>query len=719
MKLISLVFLVSTWLNAQTLDLVSGWNVIALQSDTNVSSFKEKFPQITNLFRYDGKWHTDGNIKSSEGIWAYVDKNSSINITPSTIVKNDFEDINLTKGWNLIGLPSPYNIYPKLFDGYTIWRYKDEQWNDKNKKAMPTGEAFWIYSENEKTINIANESSKLHTFEDKQTMTTYLEDIAAHKQLVYYYYRNSCDPTNSSSNSSSATTASLPVTDGITSAPMIGLSNTATSTNLQEYNVDESDIIKHDGTTLFYISDKDTTIQINTFERLSKSLTEPIQNIKLNSRPTALYLKDGNLIVLYTSNSNYYSYWNNSAHWRGKSTIELYDISNIDSITKRASYSFDGNIFDSRIVDKKLYIISRFSPYIETTYKEVVCETPIEIPQPFSTATSSSSGASSSSSTILKSTAPYYRKYYDYSKLIFGKKFIEPKIFNLMDDTNISLLQPQTFFAPPKANQQPFITTISTFDTDTLQYQESISLTTSSYTIYSSTNAIYLASHNYPRYYSESRSEQRSTIYKIDIKDKLNYKGKVDVGGRLLNQFSLSEYKNTLRVATTVNESWRKTDNRIYTIEEKDNELKTLGTLTGLGQEGEHITGVRFFGEKAYVVTFKRTDPLYTIDLSNPSEPKKMGELKIPGFSSYFHPISDELILSIGRDANLFGRTQGIQLQLFNISDFTNPTIVDKVIIGESSTQSTALNNHKAFTYRQGDKTRYPHFTKYIWIFRN
>jgi len=705
MKFISLIFLVSTWLNAQTLNLVSGWNVVALQSDTNVSSFKEKFPQITNLFRYNGKWHTDGNIKSSEGIWAYVDKNTSINITPSTIIKNDFEDINLTKGWNLIGLPSPYNIYPKIFDGHTLWRYKDEKWDNKNSNAIVTGEAFWVYSENKKTMNIAKESSKLYSFDNELDINNYLEAIAFHKQLVYY------------NGYSSSTTASLPVTDGIigstgsatdTAPPMLSTTSTATSTNLQEIEVDESDIIKHNGKTIFYLSMNDNTIKINTFERLSKKLTEPINSIKLDSRPSELYIKDNNLIVMYPSRDIYRYSWNYSSAWRGKSKIELYDVSKIDVIVKTSNYDFDGNIIDSRIVDNKLYIISRFSPYIETTYKKIDCEInkpstpsiPSSLPQPGLTQASSSS----SSSTILKSTKAY-SGCYDYSALIYGRKFLSPTLYDITNDANISLLKAQTFFVPLKEKQEPFITTISTFNIDTLKYQESISLTTSSYTVYSSANAIYLASHNYPRYYSEIVSERRSTIYKIGIGKSLKYSGKVDVGGTLLNQFSMSEHKNILRVATTVNDNWQETDNRIYTIAEDNNELNILGTLTGLGEVGERITGVRFFGNKAYVVTFRRTDPLYTIDLSNPSEPKAIGELKIPGFSNYFHPISDKLILSIGRDASIFGQIQGIQLQLFDISDFASPSMIDKVVIGERSTQSSALNNHKAFTYRPSDKT--------------
>jgi len=707
MKLISIIFLVSIWLNAQTLNLVSGWNVVALQSDTNVSSFNKQFPQITSLFRYDGKWHTDGNIKSSEGIWAYVDKNTSLNITPSSIAKTRFEDINLNKGWNLVGLPSPYSIYPKLFDGYTLWRYKNEKWSNQNRKAISTGEAFWIFSENEQTINIAKESSKLYKFDNDLDINNYLETVSERKQLVYY-----------SGYSTGSVTASLPVTDGITSnptgaaAPTIAPVSTsfATSTNLQETDVDESDIIKHDGKTLFYLSKNDNTIKINTFDRLSKNLTDPINSIKLDNYPSELYINGSNLIVMYPSIANYMPLWNYSRSWRGKSKIELYDVSKINAINKTANYDIDGSIIDSRIVNNKLYIISRFSPYIETTYRKIDCEVnkpstpsiPSFLPQPNSTQTQASS--SSSSSDTLRSTR-VNSGCYDYSTLIFGNKFLNPTLYDISNDTNISFLKAQTFFAPPKAEQEPFITTISTFDINTLKYLESISLTASSYTVYSSANAIYLASHNYPRYYSETVSEKRSTIYKIAIGESLQYRGKIDVGGTLLNQFSLSEYENILRVSTTVNDNWRETDNRIYTIEDKDEELKILGTLKGLGETGERITGVRFFAEKAYVVTFRRTDPLYTVNLSNPSDPKKVGELKIPGFSSYFHQINNNLILSIGRDANIFGQTQGIQLQLFDISDFANPTIVDKVVIGERSTQSSVLNNHKAFTYRPSDKT--------------
>jgi uncharacterized secreted protein with C-terminal beta-propeller domain len=117
----------------------------------------------------------------------------------------------------------------------------------------------------------------------------------------------------------------------------------------------------------------------------------------------------------------------------------------------------------------------------------------------------------------------------------------------------------------------------------------------------------------------------------------------------------------------------------------------------GLGR-GERIFAVRFLGEKGYVVTFRQVDPLYTLDLSDPQKPTVRGELKILGFSSYLHPIGDDLLLGLGQDANEQGETQGTQLSLFDVSDLGAPKRLHQHSLGES-TSSAAEYDHHAFLY--------------------
>jgi hypothetical protein len=134
----------------------------------------------------------------------------------------------------------------------------------------------------------------------------------------------------------------------------------------------------------------------------------------------------------------------------------------------------------------------------------------------------------------------------------------------------------------------------------------------------------------------------------------------------------------------------------VTTLALEDDALVTLGQVTGLGLT-ERIYSVRFIGDIGYVVTFRETDPLYTIDLSDPGDPNVVGELKILGYSAYLHPVGDDLLLGIGQDADLQGRTKGTQLSLFDVSDLSDPRRIDQVTLADGS--SEVEYDHRAFLY--------------------
>ena len=130
--------------------------------------------------------------------------------------------------------------------------------------------------------------------------------------------------------------------------------------------------------------------------------------------------------------------------------------------------------------------------------------------------------------------------------------------------------------------------------------------------------------------------------------------------------------------------------------------MKIAGKLEGIAQD-ERIYSTRFIGDRLYMVTFKRIDPLFVIDLSNPENPKVLGELKIPGFSDYLHPYDENHIIGIGKETseNEWGGVsiKGLKLALFDVSDVEKPKQIDQYIIGESGTDSEALREHKAFLF--------------------
>jgi inhibitor of cysteine peptidase len=212
-------------------------------------------------------------------------------------------------------------------------------------------------------------------------------------------------------------------------------------------------------------------------------------------------------------------------------------------------------------------------------------------------------------------------------------------------------------------------------------------------TIYMNESALYLASGRYD-------GTTDITKFRIDGMN-IGYAGSGRVKGSLLNQFSMDEFEGNLRVATT---DWNE-GNNLFVL---DGSLNVIGSVTGLAK-GETIYSVRFMGDKGYIVTFRTMDPLFVFDLSDPRAPKVTGELKMPGFSNYLHPVGDGLILGIGmetrelieRDAAgnerpVGFRQGGLKISLFDVSDMGKPRELTNLVIGESGSYSEALYNHKA-----------------------
>lgn len=194
--------------------------------------------------------------------------------------------------------------------------------------------------------------------------------------------------------------------------------------------------------------------------------------------------------------------------------------------------------------------------------------------------------------------------------------------------------------------------------------------------------------------------EETTSIHRFGIGEPgpAVYRASGEVPGHLLNQFSLSEHDDRLRLATTdgwgtssgAPESW------VRVLEERDGSLVEVGSVGGLGRN-EQIKSVRFIGDRGYVVTFRQTDPLYTIDLSDPTAPTVAGELKILGYSAYLHPAGDGLLIGIGQDATEQGRATGTQVALFDVSDAANPRQIQKHLVGVGS--SAAEQDHHAFLW--------------------
>jgi len=174
------------------------------------------------------------------------------------------------------------------------------------------------------------------------------------------------------------------------------------------------------------------------------------------------------------------------------------------------------------------------------------------------------------------------------------------------------------------------------------------------------------------------------------------------VAGRIKNQFSLDEKDGNLRIATTdelaSQQQWE-TRNGVSVLHTEGEDLTVIGSVLGLAP-GETIYSTRFVGDRGYVVTFRQVDPLFVIDLADPTAPKVAAELKIPGFSEYMHPLDEGHLLTIGQDATEEGQVTGLALQIFDVTNAAAPTLLHKhVFSGSEYGWSEASYNHKAFTY--------------------
>ncbi|MEP7178807.1 MAG: beta-propeller domain-containing protein [Pseudonocardiales bacterium] len=187
---------------------------------------------------------------------------------------------------------------------------------------------------------------------------------------------------------------------------------------------------------------------------------------------------------------------------------------------------------------------------------------------------------------------------------------------------------------------------------------------------------------------------EKTGIHRFDITGSgaPHYLGSGSVPGRLLSQYSLSDYEGYLRVATTTSNTnttagggpvgggpvgSRPSGSSVYVLADKT--LKVTGYVAGLGR-GEQIYAVRFVGPLGYVVTFRQTDPLYVIDLHNPAAPRQAGELTLTGYSSYLHPAGDGRLIGVGQEANSQGRVAGLQVSLFDVSNSSAPKRLAQVV---------------------------------------
>ncbi len=419
-------------------------------------------------------------------------------------------------------------------------------------------------------------------------------------------------------------------------------------TNLQVEGVDEADIIKNDGKYIYYISN-------NALYIFS---TSPAESMKKLSETKIVSGNDGWIYDMYKYKNylsiNYTSY--GKGNDRATSQVRIYDVSDPAKPVLKHTFEQDGEYLTSRMIGGRIYTVSTYYLYTGSIeYKNNTVTAQDIVP----------------------------RVYVDGGK---GVSLPASSICMIPEDSTTSY------------------SVIGCVDLNNLEAgAKTKAILGGGNNSYCAADALYISRQVYD--YKSGSSGTRNDImwvgttttdiFRFDLTaNGAEYVCSGNVNGYALNQFSMDEYNGYFRIATTDN---RKTDGEeINLITVLDKNLKTVGTLGDIAK-GEVIKSVRFIKSKGYVVTFEQTDPLFVIDLSNPAAPAILGELKIPGFSSYLHPIDDRYILGVGTDGDENGAKNGVKLSLFDISNPASPKEVDKYTIENSYT--SIGSDHKSVMY--------------------
>ena len=422
-------------------------------------------------------------------------------------------------------------------------------------------------------------------------------------------------------------------------------------TNTQVNNVDEADIVKTDGEYIYYIADN--TVYIVKAKELT--IMTKIEDItqKEEFRAEEIYINDNKLIVLgteykYENNINYdvyYSYTRVNSKSMAKAII--YDISNKENPKIIRQVALDGRYVNSRMIEDNIYFISNKYMYYYDQMKDndflpIVTDT-----------------ASKETTKIINYIdIAYFRDSKESSYMIVAG-------FNINNNEDVNT---ETFFG-------------------------------ASNEVYASEKNLYITqtSYSYYNYYSSSKTN----IYKFNLDEsKIKLQCKGTIRGYVNDQFSMDEYEGNLRIATTYGYD-ENSKNQLYVL---DKDLNEIGKIENLAK-GEKIYSVRFIGKIGYIVTFEQIDPLFVIDLSDPTSPVVKGQLKIPGYSSYLHPYDETHIIGIGYNtkSNGYGGVvnTNMKMSMFDVSDLSNPKEVFNVDIGNEYANSEITYNHKALFYNK------------------
>lgn len=504
--------------------------------------------------------------------------------------------------------------------------------------------------------------------------------------------------------------------DAAVSTPGVsGASNTLefSETNNQVAGVDEADLIKTDGEYIYTISNKALFI----VKAYPGSDAEILSTTTLEHTPQALFLNDDELVVFSTSQQPFLSRAV-SFPYSSSTLVHVYDVSDRQEPELLKEYSFEGAYFTARMIEDEVYLVLRNNFYDRPVFPTPLVKVdevrsldvqdihyfPIRYRNPELVTVHSFSFDNLDDVDSLGVTVDHANSIYMSGENLFiiSNQYVSEH--EMEQEVIRELLEPEL-----TQDAQDLIRKIKRTDNDILSQVEKENKIMQVYygflqtytpeeqeSFYDEVEEVLLDRIEKQKYF------EYSIVHKVSVQDGLELSSSGRVPGTIVNQFSLDEHDDHLRIATTINRQWSRfsktttpSTNNVWVLNE---DLDMVGELTGLAED-ERIYSTRFIGDRLYMVTFRQIDPFFVIDLSDPQNPTELGELKIPGFSRYLHPFDDDHIIGIGQDATETGRTNGLKISLFDVSDVSDPQEVAQYVTEERYASSTALYEHKAFLF--------------------
>ena len=516
---------------------------------------------------------------------------------------------------------------------------------------------------------------------------------------------------------------SLPTPSAMTENSKIQ-GNEYSTTNNQVTGVDEPDFIKNDSKYIYIVSGNTITIIDGYPGESAKVILKTAIDVEYQYIEN-MFLNNNRLVIFYNDQSNEeiipeFDFMPRPTY-QPITHVMIIDISDKQNLKILKDYSIDGNFSQARMIGDNVYFVT--NSYIDFQFPRfpVIFENSKKIMNPDAFYFENSEEMTNFNTITALNIIDYTINSETFLSGYSGTFYVSEKNFYITYQQNIPYrfyqdLAKEKFFEvilPFFSNEiQAQINVIYENDkTDSEKWAEISEIIESQYDKMNKQEKEELFKKiNLEISKFDARVQQefnKTIIHKISIDEtNLQYVAKGSVPGRLLNQFSLDENKDKLRVATTLeyyldNQGMTRT-NGIYNL---DKNLELVGSLENVAKD-ESIFSARFMGDRLYLVTFQQIDPFFVIDLSSDT-PKILGELKIPGFSNYLHPFDENTIIGLGRDTKISEDNRveqlGIKIALYDVQDVNNPQEVSKFVIGDSSSYSEATYNHKAFFF---DKTR-------------